>query len=229
MNRHILIVLLGCMITTLAAETESAASDAGAKLYVTDHIVILLRAGPSNKHKILKSIGSGTPLDALDTEGEYTKVRSDGKEGWVLSRHLSKQPIAKQRLTQVQNKLDALKKQHEETKQQLEQVQQENETLKKNLEGWSQEKAQMSEELERVKDVAAKPLELSSANKDLAMQAVSMENKVELMKQEIQVLRNDSDKQWFMTGAGVVMLGIIIGMIIPKFRRHRRSDWSSLS
>ncbi|MDH5324011.1 MAG: TIGR04211 family SH3 domain-containing protein [Gammaproteobacteria bacterium] len=212
----------------IISPATATAAEGGSK-YVSDEIIILLRAGPSNKHKILKNLKSGDKVEATGVEeGEYSQIRVGDQEGWALSRHLSAKPAAKFLLDRNQKKLESLEEKYSDLQQQLKDLETENQTLKETLASTTDEKTKMVEELSHLRDVAAKPLELSNVNKDLTMQAVSLENQVEMMKQEIQVLRNDSDKQWFLTGAGVILLGLLVGMVIPKFRRHRRSDWSSL-
>lgn len=40
------------------------------------------------------------------------------------------------------------------------------------------------------------------------------------------LLKDQSDRDWFLTGAGVLLLGFIIGLIVPKIR-WRRKSWHS--
>jgi SH3 domain protein len=60
------------------------------KAYVTDSFEITHRTGPSNENKITSMLFSGRPVDVLDTQGEWSRVKvlDSDKEGWVLSRYL---------------------------------------------------------------------------------------------------------------------------------------------
>jgi len=52
---------------------------------------------------------------------------------------------------------------------------------------------------------------------------------VESLKQQNRDLGNDSTQRWFLIGAGVVLLGIILGLILPHLRfQRRKSSWGSL-
>ena len=42
-------------------------------------------------------------------------------------------------------------------------------------------------------------------------------------------LENHSDKKWFMAGAGVLILGIVVGIILPRVSGRRRGRWSGAS
>ena len=41
-------------------------------------------------------------------------------------------------------------------------------------------------------------------------------------------LKDRTARDWFMVGAGVVILGMIIGLIIPRIRWRKKSSWDSL-
>jgi SH3 domain protein len=59
-------------------------------VYVSDELVITMRTGKGPGFKIIDYLERGTPLEVLQEEGSYTKVRtSAGKEGWVLSRFIT--------------------------------------------------------------------------------------------------------------------------------------------
>jgi SH3 domain protein len=46
------------------------------------------------------------------------------------------------------------------------------------------------------------------------------------VQQENENLRDRTARDWFIVGAGVVLVGIIIGLIIPKIRfRKKKSNW----
>ena len=79
--------------------------------YVSDHLVITMRSGQGSQYQILKTLPSGTRLEVLETSDTgYTKVRNaEGVEGWVLSRYLSPEPIAKEKLAVAQGRLQRLK------------------------------------------------------------------------------------------------------------------------
>jgi SH3 domain protein len=212
---------LFCMLcaTNLYAETK----------YVVDHLIITLRSGQSTQHQILATLPSSTKLEVLETGEKYSKVRApDGTEGWVLNQYISKTPTAKIRLTAAEAKLAKLETENKRLKEDLSTSSQKEGTVSQELGKLRQENKKQTEELTHLRRVAAKPLKLENENQKLKKQLVELENERELLSRENQVLRDSSDREWFLTGAGVIIGGIIIGLIAPSLRSRKKSSWGSL-
>lgn len=57
--------------------------------YVTDRIMLGVHQDAEANSTLLTSIPSGTTVNTIDTDGEFTKIRlGNGTEGWVLSSYL---------------------------------------------------------------------------------------------------------------------------------------------
>ncbi len=56
---------------------------------------------------------------------------------------------------------------------------------------------------------------------------VSLERQLQTLQQENEGLRDRTARDWFMVGAGVVLLGIIVGLIIPRIRWRKKSSWDT--
>ena len=79
--------------------------------YVTDELEVTLRSGQSTRNNIVRMLKSGTALEVLEDSGDtgYSLVRlPSGTEGWVLSRFLVNQPVARDVLPDVQRRYAAL-------------------------------------------------------------------------------------------------------------------------
>lgn len=215
------------------AETDANATEPsatrGVTRFVSDELTIMLRTGPSNKHKIVKALNSGAQLEAYEIDGEYQRVKvQNGVEGWVLSQHVTDKPIARQQLASTNDKLAQLEAKNKQLQEQLKQLRDNYSKLNEDFRLLDKNKGELEEELVRIRDIAAEPLQLSNEKQQLSQQAQSLENQVGTLRSELDSLRNNTHKQWFLTGAAVVLLGILIGLTIPKLRRHRRSDWSNI-
>ena len=220
MRRKLLLALcLSLLASAAVAETK----------YVVDQIVITLRSGQSNQHQILRTLPSGTKLEVLETNEKYSRVRlADGTEGWVLNQYITSTPIAKHRLATAQKKLADLETENTRLKKELEASQAKASELGKQLKKLQREDKKLNEELNRLRRVAAKPMQLEKENIRLKKELLELENEHELVKQENQMLRDSADREWFLTGAGVIILGIILGLIAPSLRPRKKSSWSSL-
>lgn len=58
--------------------------------FITDRIEVPVHVEKYNQGRVLKKLLSGTQVDVLMKDGQYTRIRtSDGASGWVESRYLS--------------------------------------------------------------------------------------------------------------------------------------------
>jgi SH3 domain protein len=195
--------------------------------YVSDHLVITMRSGQGSQYQILKTLPSGTRLEILETSDTgYTKVRNaEGVEGWVLSRYLSPEPIAKEKLAVAQGRLQRLKERNTELKQELAELQKSHQELEAERATLASKTESASAEVERLNQVAAQPILLDKQNRELKQQNVSLEKELQLLQQENQSLKDSSQREWFITGAGVLLGGLLLGLIVPKLRWRKKSSW----
>lgn len=78
------------IVITIIAVNFYVLPAAAETMYVVDELVITLRQGMSNKHKILKTLKTGTALEVLEEVDSYLRVRTeDGTEGYVLRQYIS--------------------------------------------------------------------------------------------------------------------------------------------
>ncbi len=195
--------------------------------YVSDHLVITLRSGQGSQYQILKTLPSGTRLEVLETsESGYTKVRnSEGVEGWVLTRYLSPEPIAKEKLAAAQGRLQRLKDKNNQLKQELASLKTSQRELETERAALISKTESTAAELEQLNKVAAQPILLDKQNRELKQQNVSLEKELQLLQQENQSLKDRSQREWFIAGAGVLLGGMLLGLIIPKLRMRKKSSW----
>lgn len=207
----------------------AAVSAHGETKYVIDHLIINLRSGQSDEHRIIRTLPSGTRLEVLETTTDYSRVRTeDGTEGWVLNQYISSTPTAKQLLASAEAKLAGLEKENAELKKSLTDVSAKEAEASKQYKQLAGERKKFTEELENLRRVAAKPLQLENENQQIKKQLLDLENEHELLRRENQMLNDSSDREWFLTGAVVIIGGIVLGLILPSLRPRKKSSWSSL-
>ncbi len=195
--------------------------------YVTDELIITMRTGQGSQYQILKTLPSGTRLEVLEaSETGYTRVRlADGLEGWVLTRYLSEEPVAKEKLAAAENKLQRLLEQNNALKEELATLKKSNTEVEAERNALLSQTESANTELERLKQVAAQPILLDNQNRELKQQNVSLEKELQRTQQENQVLKDRSQRDWFIAGAGVLLGGILLGLILPKLRWRKKSAW----
>ncbi|MCW8930945.1 MAG: TIGR04211 family SH3 domain-containing protein [Gammaproteobacteria bacterium] len=198
--------------------------------YVSDELVINMRSGKGNGFKIIKIIKSGTPLTILAEDSGYTHARTpQGVEGWVLSRFLINTPVARTLLDKAQQDVAQMKEKYDAMSTELSTVKAERDKLSKSENKLLNNKEKLNVELTKLKKIAARPMQLEAENDQLRNDLVKIEAENRLMKQEYQTLEDNTDQEWFMTGAGVLFGGMILGLIFPKLRSgQKKANWNRL-
>ena len=198
--------------------------------YVSDELVINMRSGKGNSFKIIKIVKSGTPLTILKQDSGYTRARTpQGVEGWVLSRFLINTPVARTLLAKAQQDVAQMKEKYDAMTTELSSVKIERDTLSSSENKLLSNKEKLNVELAKLKKIAARPMQLEAENDQLRNDLVKIETENRLLKQEYQTLEDNSDQEWFMTGAGVLFGGMILGLIFPKLRSgQKKANWNRL-
>lgn len=203
-----------------------------ASRYVTDQFEITLRSGQSTTHKILRMLPSGSKVELLKSSDDtgYSLVRTeDGKEGYVLTRQLLSTPVARDRLEKAENRLNELLKEPGKLPAQLANAQTKLDEVQQSRDLLAKEKEKLDNELESIRRTASDAIRISNERNELRKLVAQLTHQVEELKQENQELNNNSNQKWFMIGAGIIILGIVIGLILPHLRfQRRKSSWGSL-
>ncbi len=217
------ILISGLLILCFLSGVSQAKS-----IYVSDRLVITLRSGAGNQFKIIKTLPAGTVLDILEgTESdEWLKVNTpDGMTGYVQSQYLSNEPTSKDKLITAEKRLDRVQQENTDLKEKLKTVTQDKAELSKNQESLAADNEKINKELLHIREISAKPVELADENKSLKTQTITLENETEMLRQENQVLKDRSSRDWFLAGGGVMIAGILLGLLIPKIRWTKKSSW----
>lgn len=215
------ILLFGCLLAAaFGAQAETR--------YVTDELWLTLRAGATESSERLKVMKSGTPLEVLEEGESHVRVRTeDGVEGWVMGRFLVNEPIAADRLEKAVAQLAQVQQENDQFKERLKSVRQELRETEKERKRLDSENTRLKGENENIAKVAARPLELDKENKALQERNEAIEKELAALRKENKQFRDTEARDWFLTGAGVLLGGMLLGLIIPKVRWRRRSEWFS--
>lgn len=219
------------IVIFLLITVASTAAYAESTRYITDRLEITMRSGESNQHKILRMLGSGTQLELIQTNEDsgYSQVRtSDGAQGWVITRYLEQQRSARERLASNEKQLARIKSENKTLNEKLAQLTNQNNALTSQTNKLSADNEKQSKEFARVRSISSNALTLDSENTTLREQTRQLERAHQALQLENDSLKDRSDRDWFIVGSGVILLGMMIGLIIPKIRWRKKSDWSSL-
>jgi SH3 domain protein len=197
--------------------------------YVTDRTIVELRRGPSTEYLILRNLEAGERVDVLEQNQEqgYSRVRvaDQGTEGWILTRFLTAEPIARERLAVAERNLTGAQERVAALEAQNEQLTSELATTRGELEQARANHGTASRELADIRTAAANVVEIRDRNTSLEQRLVQRDREVEQLTADNTRLAGRNNQNWFVVGAAVLLAGIVIGLIAPSLRRKRRSDW----
>lgn len=215
----LLMVLVGVMAPAIA-DTR----------YISDELTVYVRSGPSTKFKIISGLKSGRALEVTGVEQEgWLPVRlGSGAEGYVLKHQVRRTPVAKAQLESALAERDKLRKRVADLKEQLSSST--SEGRKKNN-AHSKLLAQydaLQSRFDKLQQTSSRAVEIEAENDQLINQVTTLEAERDQLRLEVGKLRSNSDRDWFLAGAAIILLGMVIGLILPKIRWQRRDSWSQL-
>jgi SH3 domain protein len=215
-----------CLVCLSAASVVEAES-----VWVSDQFEITLRSGPSTSNAIDRMLKSGTQLEVLerDTESGYTRVRTNaGTEGWVLSRYLMREASAREQLATLTGRLTNATSQGSSMNAQLVAIQGEYDAASRSITELEGRNKSLENELNDIKRTAANVLSINNQNKDLREQLAAAEIRAGTLEQRNRELTSQTTRYWFMTGALVLIVGMILGLWLPRIRWQRKSRYDRL-
>jgi SH3 domain protein len=197
--------------------------------YVTDRTIVELRRGPSTEYLILRNLEAGERVEVLEENGEqgYSRVRvaDQGTEGWILTRFLMAEPIARERLAVAERNLATARERVTALEAQTEQLTSDLAATRAELAQAEAKGGTVSRELADIRTASANVVQLREDYTRTQQRLVQREREVEQLTADNARLGGRNSQNWFVVGAGVLLAGIIIGLVAPTLRRKKRSDW----
>lgn len=188
--------------------------------YVTDILRLTLRADPAAGSKILGVIESGQELEVVSEAENWSQVRlPDGREGWVPSRFLTAEKTAELKLTVLQQQFDSQKKALDAIRSEAAELKKQNQRLQADLAQQTKLAQEATKAYDTLKEESAGFLKLKSEHKATLDKATEQSGKIIGLEKELTRLETQRLVRWFLTGAGVLLLGFVIGFAAKRQRR----------
>jgi len=202
MTKMMKILASVCLLGWICA-SPLAAKD----IYVSGITKITMRTGPGVEHKIVAMLTSGSKLETIEYRQDWSQVRTqDDKTGWVLTRFLTEE-VPQDRMVQQ------LKSENERLMAVLEQA----EEKKKVLADENGVLVDIEEKYKKLEQASADYLKLNASYKALLKESQDQKDHILTLEKNM----SNEEKLWFLSGAGVFIVGLIIGW---STRRKRRSS-----
>jgi SH3 domain protein len=199
------------------------------RAYVTDTLRITLRTGPSVENKIITMLPSGQPVEIVETSGEWSRVQimESGEitqEGWVLSRFLMTRLPWEVQANALSEENSRLKEKLTTVEKELSETTRLSRELAGKLKNTSAALVKLEKEFKSLKQGSADYLALRTKHNSVRSELETSGKSLRKVTRENEELRSSQRIKWFITGASVVVFGLIFGLILGRKQRRRRSS-----
>jgi len=200
------------------------------KAYVMNPTKITLRKGPGKREKIITMLGQDEPVKVLETQQGWTRVRLLGakhqdKEGWVVSAFLitrvpwkTQAEALKEKNSRLKEKLHKIEKEWRELSREREEI---STKLKNNATGLSK----IQNMYDTLKKESSSFLKLKKEYETIKTKMEVAQATTEKLTKENVVLKSSQRNTWFLTGAAVLLVGLIFGLIMGRQQKKRKSSY----
>ena len=227
-------------ILTGLALTLAMTSGASAETrFVGDSLVITVRELADDTSTRIKNIVTDTQFEVLEVSGEYLKVRlEDGTEGFVKTRYTTTATPKLHQIEKLTREKATLEKQYADLTASLGEkestgiarqkaLQAELDELKKTIAQKTADNTRLSTELANLdkqyttlKSDADNVVQIVNQSEKLRADHESMSIELESLQGENAMLLRTAVIKWVLTGAGILILGWIMGKASRSKRRY---------
>ena len=208
--------------------------------YVSDRLIISVRDGQDQNAAVLGYLETAAPVEILEEKGDFLRIRTeDGIEGWVRAQYIVSETPKTLIIDNLKNEINALNKEIQAIKNKKDST---SNTLSESKKMYREKIEELKEEVNINQKFAAKAksdfIELNNKYTNLLNNSKNTEkliNEVEKLKKsnnelntEVKSLRMDRKNplksnriQSFIAGAGVLLLGFILGGSAKKRKKTR--------
>ncbi len=225
MNKHLIVtsfaLIIGLVGTAVSAQDR----------YISDELYVPMRSGMGTQYRIThRGLPSGTKLKLIEEHAEegWSLVETPkGDQGWVRNQYLSAEPVAKLKLRSAQAEIAKLEKQRRALQQQATELQQQNANLKNQLNNTQVASSELDKELSTIKKISAGSIELHAQHQALIEEHQLLQTQADVLKAENDRLQADRTYREWLYGAGILILGVIVTLILQSMsKRKRYSEWA---
>lgn len=200
-------------------------------VYVNDVLYVPLRSGQGNEYRIInKGLRSGSKLTRIERSEDdtWSKVRTEaGVEGWIPNQYISEEETAQIILDRTLATLAKTEKELQTLKQQYAALKKEKDNIHSDANTSQSQVAKLSQELDKIKQISANAIELDKRYRELLEKHELTQTQRDSLKAENENLKEDKTLSFMFYGAGILILGMILAIVIPTLKPKKRySDWA---
>ncbi|NLV25177.1 MAG: TIGR04211 family SH3 domain-containing protein [Deltaproteobacteria bacterium] len=205
----------------------------GETVYVSDRMIISLKAAQSERSQTIITLKSDTPLEVLKKEKDYFLVKAPtGERGWVFNEYVTPQiPKAvvvdqlHRKVVELEKMIDNLRSKENDLEQRTEAAESQRAVLSQQLAETEekrrfleQENTQLSQEYADLRQAAADVVKVVAERDRLTREKDDLSTQLQRSQAENADCLRTAAIKWFAAGAGVLFFGWLLGRMSRKKR-----------
>jgi SH3 domain protein len=213
-----------CLLVLVLAAALPAAADTR---YVSDRLIVSVRDSKGAGAETLATIATDEPVQVLEEGDQFLKVRTqEGVVGFVLAQYITKETPKPIIIDRLEKEADRLKKRIEELKaaqspqaQELESLRERAQSLERELAETRNELRSITEKYNTLAENSGRVVEITAEREHLQEENQRLTAELSTLEEENTQLLRRGMIQWFLAGAGVFLVGWLIGKVSRKQKR----------
>jgi SH3 domain protein len=219
--RLVVLAIVGQLLlaTTLWART----------MYVSDTFEIVVRSEKNTEtgRNIIKLLPTGTAVEVIEMDDSWATVQlPDGRTGYTLKRYLLSRLPYKLTAEKLQEEVEEQRQRLATLTEQLTTLQTEHRRLQETSRGQATQLTDITKKYEQLRQGASEYLQLKADYTHLQQVHEQGQQQLSALEESHLLLKKSRNLSWFLSGAGVMLAGWIIGMITERFRGRRKRQGS---
>lgn len=230
MQKHLFFIILCAAflgVTTSQAEPED---DANVVWAPVDQGVNILGT-PSSRATVLRTTEPGARLEIVRDEGRYTliseTINGRSKRGWVLSESLSRKPPSDVIIERLQSQVSNLQTKQASLQARNNELSENKNLLEQQLRQIRDAEAKLSEQYTTLRDNSDNVIGLTDKNAALQKQTDQLQQRIQQLESDNVDLQDMQMLYWGLAGAGILIVGILLGLLLPKLNNRKDDRWLS--
>ena len=196
------------------------------KAFITESFKVSLRAGPGYENDIVASLSSGTSVEILTSKGDWSRVRFQAtgdqeKEGWVLKKYLMDHKPLKVQLDLSETDNVRLKNDLIRIEKELQKSIQKNRELEKDVKERTASLDQLEKNYKDLREGVYSYPRLKVTHKIMQSKIGRTQKDIRTLKEENNRIQNSQTNRWLITGALVLLCGLLMGLVFGRQHRKR--------
>ena len=200
-------------------------STLAATVYVSDIQFVAIREGQNNNSRAVeRGLKSGTPLQIMQQAEGYTQVQPPaGNIGWIADYFLRDDKVSRDQLIELQTQITQLAEIKISLQDELANSVNLANTLKVDVTTLATEKARLEAHLAELNELTTEAQEIVKNNNDNVFAIQSLQQRLQSSEAKTLALQKSHEQKWFIIGAGTLLSGLLVGIIIPMTRRKKQN------